>query len=200
MKKIIFIIFVVNFLAFISCSTPRGARTKSSSKTSTRVAGKRGKAPEKEKPKQNEGYLEFSDTTIIELKPEEAKYLTPLEREFIKYVEAFNKEEYDKACSKMQTYAETFAVGDSLKYEAEFYTCECLIFKTDIDQAEEKLLELIKNPHINDHIRQKALVRLGQVYCYKDDKENAKKYFDLLATQFPNSIYLKVANCDLVKK
>lgn len=200
MKRLLCIIFMINILAFFSCSTPRGTRTKSSNKALTKISGKKGKVQEKEKTKQKEVFFEFSDTTIIELKPEEAKYLTPLEREFIKYVDAFNNEEYDKVCDKIMIFAETFANEDSLKFESEFYTCECLIYKNEIDQAEITLLELINNPLINNHILQKALVRLGQVYCYKNDKENASKYFEKLKREFPNSIYLKLANCEMVKK
>jgi hypothetical protein len=79
-----------------------------------------------------------------------------------------------------------------------FYCSECMIIEDDLYGAESILKELLVNPQTNNTIRQKVLVRLGQVYCVLGNSEMASTLFKKLKQEYPNSVYLPLANCESV--
>jgi len=96
------------------------------------------------------------------------------------------------------SFAETFAEGDSLKFEAMFYKSECLIIKQDFEDAEKVLSGIAKDKLIPNSVLERTLVRLGQVYCALDRKKDAQAMFSKFRKQFPNSIYEEIANCEAI--
>lgn len=198
MKKILISILLIVLIT--NCSPPRG-RTNSNKYRGTSHIVKRTNAIQDTSAMKNKTTLiNYADTTIIEISPEMAKYMTPIEREFNSAYQLFKDGKYEKACPKIRAFKGTLANDDSLWFEAEFIHCECLVYQNKILDAKSNLLGLINNPHVTTIVKQKAIVRLGQIYCYEENYEQAKVFFDLLNKEFPNSKYLKVANCDSIKK
>jgi TolA-binding protein len=95
--------------------------------------------------------------------------------------------------------SQTLDKGDSLYYETLFFVCECNIINENFDEAEMKLIKMYNDKITPKAVYEKVLVRLGQIYCYKNDIKTAKKYFQKVKKEFPNSIYLPFANCDFVR-
>jgi hypothetical protein len=122
-----------------------------------------------------------------------------LDREFDKAVVEFDKEKFTDACSKFDIFNSTLNMNDSLYYESAFYKSECLITNNRLQEAENILLYLSKNEIINKNTLERVILRLGQVYCAQGKKGLAEKYFNSFKKEFSNSIFYKLATCDVVK-
>jgi hypothetical protein len=154
--------------------------------------------PEKQKPR-------FSDTTKVVVSSEAKTIHYGLSRQFDSTVTDFekaqtenDKKKTDSACLKIDSFSETLAAGDSLKYEALFMRSECLIAKDEISEAQKVLTSLMNDKNLPFPILEKVLVRLGQVYCVMNRKNDAEAMFSRLKKQFPGSIYEALANCESV--
>ena len=145
--------------------------------------------------------LRFADTTVIEENAEiKSSTLLSVQARFEAALEEFDKDNYEKACADAEFFTDTFAIGDSLKYEAMFLWSECKITKNDFDGSKEILIKLFEDENTPVNIFEKTLVRLGQVYCAENKEDDAKEMFARLKKDFPKSIYLKVANCNAVNQ
>lgn len=138
----------------------------------------------------------ISDTTIIA-----SNYgTTPINFEIVMQlnsaIEKFDDEQYSLACPEFSALAGTLLVTDSLYFEAKFYICECMLIDEKLDEAETKLIELASNSDCPTSIIEKALLRIGHIYCAKGNAKQANYYFDQLKRLNSNSIMLPYAECD----
>lgn len=154
--------------------------------------------------------VRFEDTTKIEMEPiyalkpnqeiSKKKSNNPIEKEIELTNQLLEKGEVEIAREKFSVLASTLPYGDSLYYEAKFGEVECLIAQRNITQAKKLLQELSKDKGINAVTEEKTLVRLGQIECIQNNSQAANNYFNQLKNKYPRSIYLKVANCNFLKK
>jgi TolA-binding protein len=139
----------------------------------------------------------FSDTTYIYLsKMEQPKRAS--NSDFQKAVQIYEAGDYDTSCELFNGMRTEFTESDEIYYDVMFYCSECMIIEDDLYGAESILKELLVNPQTNNTIRQKVLVRLGQVYCVLGNSEMASTLFKKLKQEYPNSVYLPLANCESV--
>ncbi|MFP4528992.1 MAG: tetratricopeptide repeat protein [Candidatus Kapaibacterium sp.] len=145
------------------------------------------------------------DTTYVALSPigkgnlPAPKQSTPgLDEQFREAVEKFDNEEYGLACKDFEQFARALPPGDSLYFEARFYWSECRIIYNEIAIARDILSEIIEDDRCPDSVTEKALVRLGQIFCVLGYESRAEGYFDRLRKEFPASIYIPLANCESV--
>ena len=115
-------------------------------------------------------------------------------------LQEFDNQQFTECCSKFNTIAETFLPTDSLFFEAKFYECECKIVDNKVVDAKLLLEALYGDPDIPKNVLERVIVRLGQIQCLLKNPADAKHYFDELKNKYPNSIYLKVANCDAISQ
>ncbi|MDX9790979.1 MAG: hypothetical protein RBT61_09145 [Candidatus Kapabacteria bacterium] len=186
------IIFVAG-LIFISCSPVRNTtfRSQSHDKIGAEIATY-DDAVEKR----------FTDTTIIRLPdvlPVKLQVSDELKQLFDSAVEDMDAQRFDSAMKKLTGIKSSLNTDDSLYYESEFYLIECIISMNHLDEALIRLESLLAEQP-NDSILERVLVRLGQIHCAKSNQRKAAMYFTRLADTNPNSIYLKVANCDFLNK
>jgi len=139
----------------------------------------------------------FSDTTYIYLSKMEMPASTS-SSDFLKAVQIYEAGDYETSCKMFNDMKSQYSEGDSLYFDVLFYSSECMIIEDDLYGAESILKELLVNPEVSSTIRQKVLVRLGQVYCVLGNKEMANTLFKKLKQEYPNSVYLPLANCESV--
>jgi TolA-binding protein len=144
----------------------------------------------------------FADTTVIDivLKPEGVQNKgDQAAARFLEALSLFNDENYESSCDKFSQLADSFTKDDSLYYEVLFYRSECLIMDDKLDDSKKMLDEILKSKLKSEDLSQRAIVRLGQIYCRWDKKTDATKYFTRLKKEYPKSIYLPLANCEVVQ-
>lgn len=149
---------------------------------------------EHEKPKRR-----FSDTTYIYLS-KMGDSPPPSSNEYTKAVQIYEAGDYEESCMMFNLLKEQLSESDPNYYDVMFYCSECLIIDDDMYGAESILKDLLVNTHVSNKIRQKVLVRLGQVYCVLDNKDMANTLFKKLKQEFPNSVYIPLANCESVSE
>lgn len=188
--KIVILIFLISVFAG-SCSPVRTT-------TMTKVKKEQEK-PNGTKLNNFEKTSRFGDTTYLALQDVKIEQQSDISQMLTDAVKLFKKGSYDKSCSEFSLLASTFAPGDSLFYEAAFYDCECKILNNNIIDAKIILKELLKDEYITNRVEQRVLVRLGQIECISDNKTKAMEYFSKLKEKYPDSKYLKLANCESVE-
>ncbi len=146
-----------------------------------------------------EYYAQFSDTTIIDLDEvilsDDETYM----QSFDKAIELFDSGDFSEALSMFEVYAGTLPPSDSLYHETLFFIGECYISMDNLNKAKALLEELEAFPGVADGVMEKVLVRLGQIWCVLDDELRAEAYFQMLREKYPNSIYIPLADCSVVK-
>ncbi len=149
------------------------------------------------------GKSRFEDTTVVVIRkndPESARKAgAKIGGQFAELVENYERNA-DFDCSNFEAISETLMPGDSLAYAARFYAAECLAVNNFLAQAEVELKELADDVETPGEIREKALIRLGHVYCLQKKDLLAERAFESLRALFPNSKYLKTADCVQVRK
>ena len=115
-------------------------------------------------------------------------------------LQEFDNQQFTECCTKFNTIAETFLPTDSLFFEAKFYESECKIVDNKVVDAKLLLEALYGDPDIPKSVLERVIVRLGQIQCLLKNPSEAKHYFDELKNKYPNSIYLKVANCNAISQ
>ncbi|OGU18160.1 MAG: hypothetical protein A2475_08775 [Ignavibacteria bacterium RIFOXYC2_FULL_35_21] len=204
--KLAFVLILPLLVLLISCSSVRtktSARKPPPPKTEiAKKADKKTQTPTKPitKPKSR-----FTDTTKVVIKTNirttHVSINSQLDTAIVNFENASEEqdlEKLDQTCLEIKSFAETFAEGDSLKFEAMFYKSECLIIKQDFEDAEKVLSGIAKDKLIPNSVLERTLVRLGQVYCALDRKKDAQAMFSKFRKQFPNSIYEEIANCEAI--
>lgn len=206
-QKIFSIIFVVSLV--IACGPVRNSTIK------------RGKDTSREKIKDVETNItptirdnRFLDTTYIKL-PDITQNNKKVDNNansqdngaYTKIIMAFNNalndldnQDYTSAYKKFNNLKSTLDDRDSLYFESDFYMAECLISQNKLIDAKKILDNLETKSDTPSAVSEKVFVRLGQIYCQKNDKKSAAQYFSKLEILNPKSIYLPVANCDFLNK
>ena len=139
----------------------------------------------------------FADTTYIYISKMD-KISPKKNSKFEKAVKIYESGDYDRSCEMFEQMKDTYAENDTAFYSVKFYRSECLIIEEDLYGAESILKELLYHANTPDPIMQKVLVRLGQVYCVLGNKDMAKTLFKRLRQEYPNSVYIPLANCESV--
>lgn len=145
----------------------------------------------------------FVDTTIIKLPdvlPPQLSVTNEISELFNSALKDFDNQDYASATNKFSNIQSTVTEDDSLYYEAEFYLIEIIITENKLDEANNRLELILNSPHIDENLAERVLVRLGQIHCTKNNNKKALTYFSRLHDINPNSIYIKVANCDFLNK
>jgi TolA-binding protein len=192
-------IYIILFLiGFIGCSPVRNTYYRQSDKNSSEQSENSSSIKEdKVKKKKVNVKDRFSDTTVIVVDP--VKRSDILDK-YVNAVRIFDKEDFDKASIEFKQLTETLPPDDSIYFESKFFFAECNISTEKLKEAEVILQELLDDAKIPLSVLEKVLVRLGQVYCVIEKKAKAKELFTRLKSEFPSSMYLKIANCEAVKK
>lgn len=123
---------------------------------------------------------------------------SPLEERFL-----LAQQEFERSANVCPEFVEILKLtntSEPLYWEVLFMICECYIIRENYEQARKRLESVLVNAGTNKGLRQKALVRLGQVYCVTNQTEDAQRYFAQLKKEFPTSLYLPLANCDVIKQ
>lgn len=141
----------------------------------------------------------FSDTTVIYLQASPVKKSNNLVNQFEVASTEFDNEKFTSACPQFRLLSETFAKDDSLRYESLFFLSECLILENKLNPAQAILDDLYKNSLVPSSVMEKVIVRLGQLHCVSGKKQKATEMFNILRRRYPSSIYLPLANCDVIK-
>lgn len=146
---------------------------------------------------------EANDTVYVKLPPiyvEEGieNEKRSLNAELDSAVYLFNNGMYYESCEKFNLLQETLKEHDSLYHEAVFYSAECLIVHNEYKLAN-RLLNEIMDEKISISLKQRVLLRQGHLLCALGDESTAQWYFDKLNSDYPNSIYIKLANCNALK-
>ena len=142
----------------------------------------------------------FHDTTLIRLRDVSGSLQNDLNKVFEKAYSQFKNEQYNRACPKFRILSETLAKGDSLLYEAMFLDCECMIMEDKIIDAKVILEGILNDDEAPDKIREKTLVRIGQVECVLGNEDKAEMYFSQFRKEYPNSKYMGLADCKAIKQ
>ena len=163
-----------------------------------------------EQPQPTKPKVRFKDTTVIEMEPiyaikkqpnnEKNERTNPIIKEIENANNLLEKGDVQKAKEKFAIIYSTLPYGDSLYYEARFGEIECIIALKDIMMAKKLLEELLEDKYLNSETEEKTLVRLGQIECVLSNPNTAENYFNKLKSKYPRSIYIKVANCNFLKK
>lgn len=110
----------------------------------------------------------------------------------------FNQGKYDVACEQFNLLQETLKENDSLYNETVFYSAECLIVHNEYKLAN-RLLNGIMDKKLSSNLKERVLLRQGHLLCALGDENTAQWYFDKLVSEYPKSIYTKLANCNSLK-
>jgi len=186
LKNITF--FLLSIIILAAC-TPVGARNQSTAKSKSVVSQTKSR---------------FSDTTFIDI-----NYIPP--KEITKSVQAMNDDlkqaidlyhdgKFNEACeifARLLTNTNKKAKDYQILL---YYSSECYIAKNMFEPAKKLLIDVLSSDELFDDIKEKALVRLGQVYCIENKKKEAERLFSQLRREYPQSKYLKLADCDAIKK
>jgi TolA-binding protein len=135
------------------------------------------------------------DTTNIDLtiEPVSNKEFTT---NFNSVVMDFDIKKYESACQKFEDFANTLPENDSLYYESLFFMGECKIVEELYLKAEQTFNKILNGIKVPNDIKQRAILRLGQIYCIQNKKDESEKMFSRLKKDYPKSIYLQLANCN----
>lgn len=144
-----------------------------------------------------------NDTIYINLPPlyldkGEGNRLRGMNAQLDSAVFEFNNGKFEDACKKFSLLQETLKENDSLYYETIFYNSECLIVHNEYKLANRLLNDLMNKP-LSGNLKQRVLLRQGHLLCALGDENTAQWYFDKLKSEFPNSIYVKLATCSSLK-
>lgn len=143
----------------------------------------------------------FGDTIAVGNAPKNATTIDPanIPEEVDKAMKLFNNQQFAEACDRFVQLAGTIKQDDPLLFEVQFMQSECASVNGQLDKAEKILVMLTTKKNVPPTVMERALVRLGHVFCELGKKEQASKAFGRLKQEYPQSQYLQLANCESVK-
>lgn len=209
MNKLIIILFAVSLL--FGCSPVRTrdyGKNRPTSKEAADYAKNRSNAGidnDKNNTAEALKIKRFSDTTFVYLGQYNPPQKVVTSKKEInlplrKAIDMFEEGKTLEACEQIVKILSTLSKDSEDYPETLFYTSECYIVKNQFEPARKILEDLLRNKDLSGDIKEKTLVRLGQIYCVMKDFEKADEVFYDLEKEFPQSIYLPVANCDVIDK
>ena len=143
----------------------------------------------------------FADTiTIAERGEKVSKTSTKrIEVEVDEAMKLFDNQEYSAAQERFRQLSGTISANDPLLMEVLFMTAECDAVLAHYSDAEKQLVKLTTRNDITPAVLEKALVRLGHVFCAEQKLKEAEQAFKRLRQEFPESKYTKLADCSAIK-
>ncbi len=195
-------LILLTSIIIIGCGSVRnriGVKSKSDSKTNSKSSTKANSKKNYQAQTPQIAKDRFSDTTVIYLS-EDSKFMadgssSPFQNMYLQAVNFFNTQDFNSACNLFKNIVEKYQEKDDIYYDSGFYTAECLILANDLETAEKMLINILDASSVSSAILEKVIVRLGHVYCLQGKESIAQRYFTRLKNEYPNSEYLKVANC-----
>ncbi len=156
-------------------------------------------------PNQTESFERFKDTTFIYLgeykhDANKSKDNAPLSQELLQAIKLFDDGETNMACERITGLLSNMNKENADYYETLFYASECYIAKNSFEQSQRLLVQVLSSDVLSDDLKERAIVRLGQVFCVLGDAVSAERLFRQLRREFPKSIYISIANCESVSK
>lgn len=145
----------------------------------------------------------FSDTTflyvgeyrpVVDNKPTQIQKSAQLELA----IKKFDDGDISSACEDISNLLQSVSKESGEYPEVLFYTAECYIAKNAFDPARKILVDLLSLDRLTVEIKEKSLVRLGQIYCVEGNKIEAERLFKQLRREFPSSLYLPIATCEAI--
>lgn len=196
-------ISIILLLTIVACSPVRNRYMIRSNSSDVKDSSGYGNLNLQDDDEASSGYLNNKDTVYIKLPPiyineSEENKKRSLSVELDSAIYLFNNAKYDIACEKFGILQETLKEKDSLYHEAVFYGAECLIVHNEYKLANRILNDLMNND-LSANLKQRVLLRQGHLLCALGDESTALWYFDKLKAEYPNSIYIKLANCNTLK-
>ncbi len=200
MRAIYIFSIIILFCFFASCSPVRSRYYYDDNTPKNRENKAISQVEETSAPESDFVDSRFNDTAVVVMPvAQNGTKSRGLEDFFDEAVNEFDRENYKTACSKFDAFSGMLRKNDSLYFETMFYKSECNILNNELGSAKTILEMLLEDKDTPDSILEKLLVRLGQVYCVTDSKEKAEEMFSRLKKEYPNSIYLKLADCSVVE-
>jgi len=96
--------------------------------------------------------------------------------------------------------AEKYSEDDSLHWEALYLLGDCYALAKEYDRAVRLLGEVAyRSNGVPPDVHQRAIVRLGHVYCVLGDVRRASAQFDRLRQLYRHSPYLAIADCGVIR-
>ncbi|HPU23708.1 MAG TPA: tetratricopeptide repeat protein [Candidatus Kapabacteria bacterium] len=185
MKNVTFLLLTLIILA--AC-TPVGARNQSPAKGNSAASQTKSR---------------FNDTTFIDINFTPPKELTKsvqaMNDELKQAIDLYHDSKFNEACeifARLLTNTNKQAKDYQILL---YYSSECYIAKNMFEPAKKLLIDVLSLDELFDDIKEKALVRLGQVYCIENKKAEADRLFRQLRREYPQSKYIKLADCDAIK-
>jgi TolA-binding protein len=140
----------------------------------------------------------YDDTTVVFITSEK-KHDSEVPDNFNQALQFFDDGNYREAEKIFSEIIQTIEKPNLKYYNIQFYLAECLIQFGENNKAEELLKQLTEKSTTDHLVLEKSIVRLGQLYCIMDKKDLATGYFQRLKREFPESDYLKFADCNVIK-
>ena len=215
LNRLIILLLIIS--AFAACTPVRSTSSSTKKSKTTKTATKTEKIGDDKKSKStakaDEKSLEkikvkktpkprFSDTTYIELatgKPtvsaEEIDDEPSYQELLNSAIEYYDAGKIDEAMPIIESVLSSEDADAPILDEAFYYKAECYISKSEFEPAIKILSEINKRDDVEPTVKERSLVRLGQVYCTNGKTKQAKQLFDTFKKEYPKSQYLKLANC-----
>ncbi len=209
--KCILAIVVFFSILFNACTPVRtnyfGTRTRTLTKQIAEKEKKQKKQVDYEKRENDEKIKSRNksvmDTTFVYLDKDVTRSENPsgdLEVKFRKAITEFDSEIYESACETFKSLGRSVKEENPMFSEVKFMICECLVIQDRFSDAEILLNELLANRNLQEDVKQKVMISLGQVYCRQSKTKLAEEMFEQVKIKFPDSKYLPLANCESAKK
>ena len=143
----------------------------------------------------------FSDTITIAEQGEKVKVASGkrIEIEVDEAMKLFDNQDYSAAQERFRQLSGTISANDPLLMDVLFMSAECDAVTAQYKEAEKQLVKLTTRSDITPTVLEKALVRLGHVFCAQQKMGEAAQAFKRLRQEFPESKYLKLADCSAIK-
>ena len=143
----------------------------------------------------------FGDTIAVGNAPKNTPTIDPanIPEEVEKAIKLFNNQQFAEACDRFVQLAGTIKQDDPLLFEVQFMQSECASVNGQLDKAEKILVMLTTRKNVPPTVMERALVRLGHVFCELGKTDQAGKAFGRLKQEYPQSQYVQLANCESVK-
>ena len=196
---------------FAACSPVSKTMKIGSNSKNTEIESSENSVVRKDTIKKNHRFIDTVIVPLPDVKPAETKKSKPepignpkevknnFENEFRQAVELYENGAIDKSRKKFSVLLATLNPSEPMYYETVYYLAECNITQNKLKDANQELLALYKNSKVSNELKEKIILRLGQICCYNKDMKNADLYFAELNEKFPESKLLPLANCNFLK-
>ncbi len=197
---LLFSVIVFCFLAFTYCSSVKSRTVKLTKPLDEQSKSENSEIKkEKELKKMKSKYhSRYEDTIVVSISTEKKQKLEDSDK-FDQALQIFDDGNYREAEKIFNEIIKSIEKPNQKYYNIQFYLAECKIQFGENSNAEELLKKLTEKSTTDHLVLEKSIVRLGQLYCIMDKKDLAAGYFQRLKREFPKSVYLNFADCNVIK-